>query len=209
MFTGLIEGMARVERVDRHAAAMDLTLELPAEIAADLEPGASLAVNGACLTVERVDGARRRFRAIEETLEKTNLGRLRAGRSVNVERALRVGDRLGGHWVQGHVDGVGILVRRRETPGQTELRVDVPPPMVASLVPKGSVCLEGVSLTVVEVGASWFTVALIPETLERTTLGTLKPGGVVNIETDILAKYVAKLFGPLRAARPDGAPAAE
>lgn len=195
MFTGLIETTARVVRLDPVDDAADLVLDLPDAVAADLDLGASLAVNGACLTVASIDGTRRTFRMIAETLARTSLGALDAGDTVNVERALRLGDRLGGHWVQGHVDGVGTLVARDEEPGQTVLRVDVPAEMTTQMVAKGSITLEGVSLTLVDVGPAHFTVALIPETLARTTLGRLPLGARVNVETDILAKYVARLRG--------------
>ncbi len=195
MFTGLIETTAEVVRLDAVGDAADLVLELPPVVAADLEIGASLAVDGACLTVTAIDGAKRTFRMIAETLARTSLGGLATGGVVNVERALRLGDRLGGHWVQGHVDGVGTLAARTEEPGQTVLRVDVPSAMTSQMVPKGSITLAGVSLTLVDVGASHFTVALIPETLSRTTLGRLAIGSRVNVETDILAKYVARLGG--------------
>jgi riboflavin synthase len=164
-----------------------------------------VAVNGCCLTAVEVDGGRWTFQAGAETLSKTNLGRLRAGDAVNLERALPANGRFGGHIVQGHVDGVGT-VRSVERRGEwVDMAFTVTPAVARQLVPKGSVAVDGVSLTVVEVGEGGFRVALIPHTLAETTLGRRAPGDVVNIETDVLGKYVEKLlvarFGD---ALPDG-----
>jgi len=195
MFTGLIEACVPVTQIQRLGPAMDLTLEPGPTLAEDLGPGASLAVNGVCLTVSGCHETRRTFRAIEETLNLTTLGSLRVGDMVNVERSLRLGDRLGGHWVQGHVDGMGTLVSRAETPGQTLIKIQASKDLTAQMVPKGSICIDGISLTLVEVLDSAFTCALIPETLSRTNLGRLRIGSKVNLETDILAKYVARMLG--------------
>ncbi|MBN2491179.1 MAG: riboflavin synthase [Planctomycetes bacterium] len=194
MFTGLVEAWVPVVAVRRLAGALDLTVDPGEAIAADLKPGGSLAVNGVCLSVTAVDGTRRSFRVIQETLQRTNLGALRVGDRVNVERALRLGDRLGGHWVQGHVDGVGILRARDSGPGQTVIRVETDRRLTRQMVPKGSICVDGISLTLVRVGPADFTCALIPETLQRTNMGHLPVGSPVNLETDVLAKYVAKLL---------------
>jgi riboflavin synthase len=195
MFTGLVEACVPVVAVRRLTGAMDLTVDPGQAVAADLGPGESLAINGVCLTVTEADGTRRSFRAIEETLRRTSLGRLRVGDRVNVERALRMGDRLGGHWVQGHVDGMGVLRAKERTPGQTLIRVETDRELTRQMVPKGSICVDGISLTLVDVWDSAFTCALIPETLSRTNMGHLAVGSPVNLETDILAKYVARLLG--------------
>lgn len=198
MFTGLIEACVPVVECRRVSGALDLILDVGDEIASDLGPGASLAVNGVCLTVSGSQGARRTFRAIAETLSRTGLGGLRVGDRVNVERAMRVGDRLGGHWVQGHVDGVGALRSRDESPGQTLVRVACEPALTRHMVRKGSICIDGISLTLVDVDNAGFSCALIPETLKRTNLGHLPIGARVNLETDILAKYVEKLTAGAR-----------
>ncbi len=195
MFTGLIEAAVAVSRIQRSDGGLDLTLDVGAVMADDLDVGARLAVNGACLTVTGIHGSECTFRVIQESLNRTNLGRLQVGERVNIERALAVGDRLGGHWVQGHVDGLGKLVSISQEPAQTVIKVEVPQPLTAFMVAKGSICVDGISLTLVEVGDHHFTTALIPETLKRTTLGNRRIGARINIETDILAKHVAKLLG--------------
>jgi len=174
---------------------MDLTVDPGEDIAQDLVPGASLALNGVCLTVTAGKGNLRTFHAIQETLVRTNLGDLKVGDRVNVERSLRVGDRLGGHWVQGHVDGVGILASRNESPGQTLIKISTTRDLTRFMVPKGSICIDGISLTLVDVWDTAFTCALIPETLKRTRMGFLKVGARVNLETDILARHVARILG--------------
>ncbi|HEX6984473.1 MAG TPA: riboflavin synthase, partial [Planctomycetaceae bacterium] len=156
--------------------------------------GDSVAINGCCLTAVAVDGPRWSFQAGAETLSKTNLGRLRPGDAVNLERALPATGRFGGHIVQGHVDGVGT-VRSIERHGDwVDMAFSLPPQLAEQLVPKGSVAVDGVSLTVVNAGPDGFNVALIPHTLAETTLGRRAAGDVVNIETDILGKYVQKLL---------------
>jgi len=177
MFTGIVERMGRVARPGRRFI-VDTGWE-------DLRPGESVAVNGVCLTVVRAPGGRAEFDVVRETMSRTNLGDLGRGDRVNLERALRVGDRLSGHIVQGHVDGTGVVTRTGAT-----LRVESP--LARQLVTKGSVALDGVSLTVVDVEPDGFTIALIPTTRRITTLGRLRKGRRVNIELDVLAKYVRK-----------------
>jgi riboflavin synthase len=157
-----------------------------------LHVGGSLAVNGACLTVVAHDARTCRFQAGPETLRRTNLGELTAGDRVNLERSLRLGDRLGGHLVQGHIDGLGRIASR-DRQGDWELVwFSCPAELAAQMVSKGSVAVDGVSLTLVDVTADGFSVALIPHTLEHTTLGFKRPGASVNLETDIIGKYVWK-----------------
>lgn len=195
MFTGLVEAFVPVVQIIRHSASMDLTVDPGQDIARDLDPGASLALNGVCLTVTACKGNRRTFCAIQETLVRTNLGDLKVGDRVNVERSLRLGDRLGGHWVQGHVDGVGTLASRNESPGQILIKIATTRDTTRYMVPKGSICIDGISLTLVDVWDTAFTCALIPETLARTRMGSLKVGARVNLETDILARHVARMLG--------------
>lgn len=210
MFTGLVAGRGYVhdvrpegvdgssaQRLNASAAAAS-TLRLTIQVADGFGPpgalGESVAVNGCCLTVVALDGNRWSFQAGSETLSKTNLGRLKAGDSVNLERALPVDGRLGGHFVQGHVDGVGRVERIDRDGEWVTMWFQTPEPMLRQIVAKGSVAVDGVSLTVVEVTSHGFSVALIPHTLEMTALGLRKPGDQVNIETDILGKYVQQML---------------
>jgi riboflavin synthase len=197
MFTGLVEALGRVERVAEENSGRRLTLAWPGlgGTGDPLAVGESVAVNGCCLTVVEAerDGDRFVVQAGPETLLRTNLGDKAAGDVVNLERALRVGDRLGGHFVQGHVDTTAAL-RERRPDGEWEfLAFELDPGWTALMVPKGSIAVDGVSLTLVDVTPGGFSVMLIPHTLAVTTLGTLRPGGRVNIETDMLAKHVQKL----------------
>jgi riboflavin synthase len=190
MFTGLVEALAPVERVEAEGDGRALVVAPP--FAAELTLGESVAINGACLTVVAHDARTCRFQAGPETLRRTNLGELRPGERVNLERALRVGDRLGGHLVQGHVDGLGRIASRRRQGEWEVVWFSCQAELAAQMVPKGSVTVDGVSLTVVDVTADGFSVALIPHTLAQTTLGFKQPGASVNLETDVLAKYVWK-----------------
>jgi riboflavin synthase len=191
MFTGLVEALCPVERIVAEGAGRRLLIAAPA-LAAESALGDSVAVNGVCLTVVQIDGDVLHFQAGPETLHRTNLGELTRGDRVNLERPLRLGDRLGGHLVQGHVDGRGRIAQRLRQ-GEWELVwFDCPPELAAQMAPKGSVAVDGVSLTLVDVAADRFSVALIPHTLSCTTLGFKQPGAAVNLETDLLAKYVWK-----------------
>jgi riboflavin synthase len=191
MFTGLVETLGVVRAVTPDGAACDLLIAEPG-LAPQLALGESVAINGTCLTVVDRQGDAFRFQAGPETLRCTNLGELKAGDRVNLERALAVGDRLGGHIVQGHVDGVGRIAKR-ERQGEWEMVwIDCPAGLARQLIPKGSVAVDGISLTVVEVSASGFNVALIPHTLQATTLGWKQPPATVNLETDLFGKYIWK-----------------
>jgi riboflavin synthase len=190
MFTGLVETLGSVGRVESDDDGRRITLF--ASFASELASGDSVAVNGACLTVVAHDADSCAFQAGPETLARTNLGELVPGDRVNLERSLRLSDRLGGHLVQGHVDGIGRIAERIRQ-GEWELVwFTCPPALAAQLVSKGSVAVDGVSLTLVDVAADRFSVALIPHTLANTTLGFKQPGAAVNLETDLLAKYVWK-----------------
>lgn len=189
MFTGLVEAMGTVRDVVADGTGTLLSIEEPT-IATDLPLGASVAVNGCCLTVVSGDAKSFAFQAGPETLKLTNLGELQSGSRVNLERSLKVGDRLGGHIVQGHVDGIG-RIEKRERQGEWEyLWFTCSPELSKQMIRKGSICVDGVSLTLVDVEAGRFSVALIPHTLAVTTLGFKQPGDSVNLETDMFGKYV-------------------
>jgi len=189
MFTGVIQSLATVADVVPEPPGKRLLIR-DAAASRVAAVGDSIALNGCCLTVVEVAGETLGFQAGEETLRRTNLGELTAASRVNLERSLRVGDQLGGHYVTGHVDAVGTLAERRDEGDWSTCWFRVPPELVRQMASKGSVAVDGVSLTLVEVQSGRFSVALIPHTLSGTTLGGLSPGGRVNIETDLLAKYV-------------------
>jgi riboflavin synthase len=197
MFTGLVEALGRVERIEPDAdGGQRLTVAAP--FARELEIGESVAVSGACLTVVSRSDASFAVQAGPETLRKTTFGSLVVGDSVNLERSLQLGDRLGGHLVQGHVDGVGRIVERTRSGDWETVWFEGPAELVAPMVPKGSVAIDGVSLTLVDVTRDRFSVALIPHTLAATTLGTKPVGAGVNLETDLISKYVAKWMENLK-----------
>jgi riboflavin synthase len=191
MFTGLVESLGAVRSVTPDGAGTLLTIEEPM-IAADLPIGASVAVNGVCLTVVSGNQGSFSFQAGPETLKLTNLGELKAGDRVNLERSLKVGDRLGGHIVQGHVDGVGAIDQRQRDGEWEYVWFTCSPELTKQMIRKGSVTIDGVSLTLVDVENGRFSVALIPHTMAVTTLGFKKKGDSVNLETDLFAKYVFK-----------------
>jgi riboflavin synthase len=200
MFSGIIEAVGHVDT--RHPYGTGARFAFRTELAGSLAIGESIAVNGTCLTVVARTADRFWVDCSATTLETTGLAMLAPGDAVNLERALRVGDRLSGHFVAGHVDGIAV-VRRIEADGDTRrLVVEVPPPMAAWLAPKGSVALDGVSLTIVDTVGATFSVTVIPHTLRATTLQGWRVGQLVNIEADLLAKYVAEW---LQATRQGGA----
>jgi riboflavin synthase len=190
MFTGIVESLQPVIRVENMTDGRELTIVAP--FAPELALGESVAINGACLTVVAHDAESCRVQAGFETLQKTNLGALRDGERVNLERALKLSDRLGGHLVTGHIDGVGRILER--TPhGEFELTwFSAAPELIQQMAPKGSIAVDGISLTLVDVKEDRFSVMLIPHTLGQTTLGFKTVGATVNIETDLLSKYVQK-----------------
>jgi len=201
MFTGLVEHLSLVVQFDPDGSGgADLIVREPA-LAPLLAIGESVAVNGACLTVVARDAESFRFQLGPETLHRTSLGDLRQDDRVNLERALRVGDRLGGHFVQGHVDGVGRIAERTRQGEWETVWFACPAELTPLMVPKGSIAVDGVSLTLVDVGPDRFSVMLIPHTLAQTTLGHKLVGAAVNLETDLLAKHVQKLLGGLRITR--------
>ncbi len=218
MFTGLVQDVGRVASLERGSAGARLRLARPGPAGpigppgagegslgigpgwGDVAPGESISISGCCLTVAEVGGGELAFDVIPETLARTTLGGLRPGDRVNLERSLRAGDRLGGHMVQGHVDGVGEVVGATAAAPEDEegaergagvrLRIGAGREVMEFVTPKGSITVDGVSLTVAACAREWFEVALIPETLARTTLAALKPGHRVNMETDVLARTV-------------------
>jgi riboflavin synthase len=191
MFTGLVADTGTVREMRRNGSGAHLAVTTP--LAAELRAGDSVAVNGVCLTAAGVDGEGFAADVMEETLRRSSLGPLAAGDDVNLELPLRASDRLGGHMVQGHVDGLGS-VEAVEDEGLARLvRIRCEPGLLRYVVEKGSIAVDGVSLTVASIESETFTVSLIPETLERTTLGGAQPGRAVNLEVDVLAKYVEKL----------------
>jgi len=193
MFTGIVRELGRVEAVDGGEEGISLGVRAP-ETAAGVAVGDSVALGGVCLTVTGVADGVLFFQTVPETLQRSSLHRLAPGVAVNVEPALRAGEALGGHLVQGHVDGVGRV--RAATPDGDGVRVDVEAPreLLRYFVEKGSIAVDGVSLTVAGLGEDSFAVALIPHTLAVTTLGSLRPGDEVNLEVDVLAKYVERLL---------------
>ena len=194
MFTGLIEDIGRVESLERRGEGA--RLRLATSHAGHIALGDSVAVNGVCLTATAVDAAGFETEAMNQTLEVTALGAIEPGGRVNLELAMQPSDRLGGHIVQGHVDGVGEVVASEDDGFARRVRVAVGPELLRYAVDKGSITLDGVSLTIADLGDSWLVVSLIPETLERTNLGQLEPGRRLNVECDIVAKYVERLLAP-------------
>lgn len=191
MFSGLVETKAKIINIIPEEGGVRLNISQPVSFD-DLSIGDSICVSGCCLTVVAFDGNSMSFQAGEETLSKTGLGKRQSGDSVNCERSLAVGDRLGGHLVTGHVDGQGTLVTRRETADWSTMVFRAPRPLMRQMASKGSITVDGVSLTLVDVTDDTFSVALIPHTLEHTTLGELQIDDSVNLETDLLAKYVQR-----------------
>jgi riboflavin synthase len=196
MFTGLVEELALVDEArltgqPRRGQSLRLTVKAPL-VSKDAKIGDSIAVSGCCLTVIEKNRNSLSFEAGSETLSRTHFERLQTGAEVNLERSLKLGDRLGGHLVTGHVDGTGTLIRRRDDGEWSNLVFRAQPRLLKQMVGKGSIAVDGVSLTVVEAETDRFSVSLIPHTLANTTLGKLQVGMLVNLETDLLAKYVER-----------------
>jgi riboflavin synthase len=207
MFTGIVEDLGEVEAIEHLEDSARIHIR-SAKVTQDAQVGDSIAVNGVCLTVTSFLGSPpdggpltpRGFIAdvMGETLRRSSLKEIAPGAKVNLERSVRVTDRLGGHLVQGHVDGTGTILARTPSAHWDVVRVWIPPGLARYVAEKGSVTVDGISLTVSAVGPDWFEVSLIPETLKRTTLGTRSPGEAVNLEVDVIAKYVEKLLGEAR-----------
>jgi len=206
MFTGIVEGIGKVLSLTVSGQAGRLRLDLGV-VAEGVRSGDSVSVDGACLTVARVGGSVAEFDVSGETLDVSTLGGLGTGSEVNLERSLRAGDRLGGHFVLGHVDAVGRIDRLEATPGQVTLQVAAAREVVANLIPKGSVAVDGISLTIAALEPEKFSVAVIPHTFDHTTLRRKSAGERVNLELDVIGKYVAR-FLSARRGEPGAAPSA-
>jgi riboflavin synthase len=196
VFTGLVQDLGRITAAERSADGVTLSVQSP--LVSELREGDSVAVNGVCLTAVRVDDDRFAAEVMNETLNRSSLGSAEPGGVVNLELPVRASDRLGGHLVQGHVDGLGAVSGSSDDGFARRLRIEAAPAILRYLVEKGSVAVDGVSLTVAEMDESSFTVSLIPETVERTNLGQASTGARVNLEVDVLAKYVEKFVGAKR-----------
>jgi len=196
MFTGLVLGVGRIASMERSESGARIVIETP--LVAELHTGDSIAVNGVCLSATSLRNGSFLADAMNETLSRTSLGDLAPGAQVNLELPLRASDRLGGHMVQGHVDGVGRVASVREDGFARRIEIEAPPELLRYVIEKGSIAVDGVSLTVSAVVSRSFTVSLIPETLQRTNLGQAAAGDRVNLEVDVLAKYVEKLMAGVR-----------
>jgi len=191
MFTGIVSP-GRVVKVSRGKASAKIRVDI-GSLAKEAKAGDSIAVNGVCLTVEKVDGNVAEFSVIGETLRRSNLGMLKEGDVVDIEASMKAGDKLGGHIVQGHIDGTGRIAKRTGRRGETELEVECRKELTDMMVEKGSVAVDGMSLTIGKVADGRFSVYLIPHTLANTALGIKEEGDIVNIETDIMGKYVKRM----------------
>jgi len=194
MFTGIVEGIGKVKKIEKQTknrSAVLMTVDLGSH-SKDLKIGQSVALNGVCLTVTNIDKSNCKFEMIDETIKKTDLGNLEEGGIVNIERSLKAGDRLEGHFVLGHVDGVGIIEKILTKPKEVQIWFKIPKSLAKYVVKKGSIAVDGISLTVVDVKKNLILVCLIPHTMQVTNFRTKKIGDKINIETDILGKYIMK-----------------
>jgi riboflavin synthase len=191
MFAGIIEGMAKVKSISKSKRSADTTMRVQlGKLARGLKVGDSICINGACLTVTKLSKGDAEFELVAETIRRTSLDQIKPGDKVNIERSLKVGDRLEGHFVLGHVDGTGTIEDIIRLPSETKLWIKLGKNLVQSVVQKGSIAVEGVSLTLVDVEGDRISISLIPHTLDVTTLGLRSKGDKVNIEVDILGKYI-------------------
>jgi len=193
MFSGIVEGIAEVKEVQRGVEGMHVKIDL-GKFDEGVQIGDSIAINGACLTVTALDGASVQFDLVAETLARTSLGDLESGAKVNIERSIKIGDRLHGHFVQGHVDGVGRISKFDTGPEGGWMEIKTDSALTSQMIHKGSVGIEGISLTIAELNDDLFAIALIPHTLEATTLGGKSAGDRVNIEVDMLGKWVRRIL---------------
>ncbi len=193
MFTGIIEHLGKVKQIKRYGNSATVAIDL-GRLSKGVELGDSIAVNGACLTATEIRQQEVSFDVSGETLRKTTIGELRVSDLVNVERSLKIGGKLGGHFVSGHVDGVGVVSKKETTQGQCNVEVSVDEDLVSMMIKKGSVAIDGISLTIVDLEETLFSVAVVPFTLDATTLGAKKVGERVNIETDMFGKWVKKIL---------------
>ena len=194
MFTGIVEGIGtvnKISKITKNRSAIEMTIDLGKQVKG-LKIGQSVALNGVCLTATKLSKSKCIFEMIEETTKKTDLGNLKVGGVVNIERSLKAGDRLEGHFVLGHVDGVGKINKILKKPKEVQIYFEVPKNLAKYVVKKGSIAIDGISLTVVDIKKTLASVSLIPHTIEITNFHTKKVGDKVNIETDILGKYILK-----------------
>ena len=194
MFTGIVEGIGtvnKISKITKNRSAIEMTIDLGKQVKG-LKIGQSVALNGVCLTATKISKSKCIFEMIEETTKKTDLGNLKVGGVVNIERSLKAGDRLEGHFVLGHVDGVAIIKKILKKPKEVQVYFEVPKNLAKYIVKKGSIAIDGISLTVVDIKKTLAYVSLIPHTIEITNFHTKKVGDKVNIETDILGKYILK-----------------
>ena len=194
MFTGIVEGIGtvnKISKITKNRSAIEMTIDLGKQVKG-LKIGQSVALNGVCLTATKISKSKCIFEMIEETTKKTDLGNLKVGGVVNIERSLKAGDRLEGHFVLGHVDGVAIIKKILKKPKEVQVYFEVPKNLAKYVVRKGSIAIDGISLTVVDIKKTLAYVSLIPHTIEITNFHTKKVGDKVNIETDILGKYILK-----------------
>lgn len=194
MFTGIIEGIGTIEKIEKNPknrSAIKMTVDLDKQ-AKGLKIGQSVAINGVCLTVTKISKNKCNFEMIEETTKKTSLGNLKTGSIVNIERSIRAGERMEGHFVLGHIDGVGTIKKIEKKPKEIKIWFDIPNQLARYVVKKGSIAVDGISLTVVDVMKNNISVCLIPHTMKVTNFNSKKIGDKINIETDILGKYILK-----------------
>jgi riboflavin synthase len=194
MFTGIVEGIGivnKISKITKNRSAIEMTIDLGKQVKG-LKIGQSVALNGVCLTATKLSKSKCIFEMIEETTKKTDLGNLKVGGVVNIERSLKAGDRLEGHFVLGHVDGVGVIKKILKKPKEVQVYFEVPKNLAKYVVKKGSIAIDGISLTVVDIKKTLASVSLIPHTIEITNFYTKKVGDKINIETDILGKYILK-----------------
>lgn len=197
MFTGIIKKVSAVQKVSRHRGSFFVGIKKPANW--KIEKGESISVNGVCSTVRAINKNDFEVEYMPETLKITTVGNFKAGIKVNLEKSLRIGDLLGGHFIQGHIDGVGKVIGVHKVGKSKVLKVGVPVKLIKFIAEKGSIAVDGVSLTVVGIGRRWFSVSLVSYTLENTNLGDIKVGDEINIEVDILAKYIIKCYKQINA----------
>ena len=193
VFTGIVEELGEVVALEELGDSARLTVRGPL-VTADASDGDSIAINGVCVTVTGSSDGTFSADVMGETLSRSSLGALGQGSPVNLERPLRLDGRLGGHMVQGHVDGTGTISERRAGERWDVVRISIPPPLARYVAEKGSIAVDGISLTISALGGDWIEVSMIPETLARTTLGRKQPGDPVNLEVDVIAKYVERLL---------------
>ncbi len=197
MFTGIIKSLGRVRKIEKsEERGKSMILEVAIDDTSDIKEGDSIAINGACLTVVQIYDNRIKFELVGETIDRTVLGSLREGEIVNIEKSLKVGDTLDGHFVLGHIDGIAEIVDKKEEEDQTIMHFRVEPSLMKYITEKGSIAVDGISLTIIDVYDDKFAVALIPHTLANTTLGIKDKGDLVNIEVDVLSRYMERLYLP-------------